>query len=315
MLPNFLCLGAQKSGTTTLWRLLDAHPQICMATPRETRFFSEPTRFAEGLAAYEIRHFAHWRDEIAVGEKCPEYLYQPEVPARLRDTLGGDLKFLICLRSPAQRAYSHYRHNVFQLRESRSFEAALGEEAAGIDGGERVPPPFGYLGRGLYAEQLQRYFDLFGSERCHLIAFESIVTAQAEAAAGVFAFLGVAPARHDRPPVHEGHPPLEALRLEVDGAGDRRTVTMVRDSPARARGWRARVRALLNRQGPDRDIVRVRRPSPALLALAQRVETVRVAPVMLTRDEELRINRQHFSVDLARLESMARFPVRHWLEA
>ena len=315
MLPNFLCLGAQKSGTTTLWRLLDAHPQICMATPRETRFFSEATRFADGLAAYEVLHFAHWRGEIAVGEKCPEYLYQPEVPGRLRDTLGADLKFLICLRSPAQRAYSHYRHNVFQLRESRSFEAALGEEAAEIDSGARVPPPFGYLGRGLYAEQLQRYFDRFGSERCHLSPFESIVTAQAAVADGAFAFLGVAPPRHGGPPVHDGHPPLETLRLEINGAGDRRTVTMARPGPARASGWRARVRALLHRPGPERDIVRVRRPSSALLALAQRVEAVRAAPTLLTRAEELRINRQHFSADLARLESMARFPVRHWLEA
>ena len=234
MLPNFLCVGAQKSGTTTLWHLLDAHPDVCMARPRETRFFSEPTRFAEGLPAYELRHFAHWDGERAVGEKCPEYLYLPEVPGRLRAALGAGLRLFVCLRSPAQRAYSHYRHNLVQLREARPFEAALAEEAHLLETGTPVAPPFGYLGRGCYGEQVQRYFDVFGSEQCCLISFEALTQHQAAVAGQVYTFLGLAPFAPPGLPVHAGRPPLDALHLWLKDEGEAATVHLWQAQPAAA---------------------------------------------------------------------------------
>ncbi|MEI9849741.1 MAG: sulfotransferase domain-containing protein [Sphingomonas sp.] len=309
MLPNFLCIGAQKCATTSLWHLLDAHPDICMARPRETRFFSEPQRFADGLAAYEVRHFGHWDGERAAGEKCPEYLYQPEVPRRLRDALGPDLKFLICLRSPAQRAYSQYRHNLFQLRESRSFEEALAAEAGA---GRTVPSPFGYIGRGRYAGQLERYFDLFGAERCHLIAFEAMVEDQAAAADRAFAFLGVGPGPRPGSRVHAGHPPLERMRIRLQGSGETAVVTLAQGAPAG--GWRARMRRMLGRPASPAGIVRVRRPSASLQDLARRLETAQPLPTALSGSEERRINRLHFADDLARLAPMLPFGIAAWLE-
>lgn len=308
MLPNFFCIGAQKSGTTTLWHLLDGHPQVCMARPRETRHFSEAVRFADGLGAYELHHFAHWRGEPLVGEKCPEYLYQAEVPARLHASLGGALKFLVCLRDPAQRAYAQYRHNVFQLREARTFEQALADEAAEAASGRRVPPPFGYIGRGLYAEQLERYVVLFGREACHLIAFEALATAQAAMAAQVFAFLGIDPTRRPAAPVHAGHAPLETLRLDLDGG----SVRLRRDAPAEP-GWRRAARALLQPRRARPDDVLVRRPSAALLAIVARVEAARTLPAALAPDVATAINQAHFADDLARLAALVDWPVAPWL--
>nr|WP_254305783.1 sulfotransferase domain-containing protein [Sphingopyxis sp. BSNA05] len=117
----------------------------------------------------------------------------PKVPQRLHDGLGKDLRLLISLRSPAARAYSHYRHNVAQFRESRSFAEVVENEAMSLVTGKRDQPPFGYLGRGLYAEQIERYLDKFPTNQCHFISFEAMTQRQSSIMQSIYSFLGVAP--------------------------------------------------------------------------------------------------------------------------
>ena len=88
MLPNFICVGTQKAGTTTLCRLLEHHPDVFISQPRETRFFFDEERFSRGLVNYEINYFNGWNGEKAVGEKTPEYLLFPEAPKRIHKIKG-----------------------------------------------------------------------------------------------------------------------------------------------------------------------------------------------------------------------------------
>ena len=321
MLPNFLCIGAQKCGTTSLWHLLNAHPDIHMAIPRETRFFSEDIRFAEGLAAYELRHFAGWNGEAAVGEKCPEYLYLPQVPQRLYEGLGADLRLLICLRSPAARAYSHYRHNIAQFRESRSFAEVVESESKSLETGERNPPPFGYLGRGLYAEQIERYLEIFPKNQCHFITFEAVAQRQSAIMQSVYTFLGVAPFQIARP-VSSGRPPTRDIQLQSGEHDDKAIVTVISSSRSQpARPLKQSLKTLAKtalghspQSGAGGDMIAVRNPSKELRAFASRISALGSLPPEITAEDELLINRRYFSDDIARLSKLVPFDVKHWLK-
>jgi len=321
MLPNFLCIGAQKCGTTSLWHLLNAHPDIHMARPRETRFFSEEIRFSEGLAAYELRHFAGWNGEAAVGEKCPEYLYVPQVPQRLHDSLGADLRLLICLRSPAARAYSHYRHNIAQFRESRPFEVVVEDEAKSLGSGQHNPPPFGYLARGRYAEQIERYLEIFPKDQCHFISFDAITQRQSATMQSVYAFLGVASFKIARP-VSSGRPPAPVILLQSGEHDEYPVVTVTsssRNPPATPlkQYLKTLAKSALG-HSPQSAVgagdITVRNPSDQLRAFASRISALGSLPPELSVEDELRINRRYFSDDIARLSQHLPFDVDHWVK-
>ncbi len=190
MLPNFLCIGAQKAGTTTLWLLLNQHPDVFLATPRETRFFCDDTLYDGGVISYERIFFHGWDGQKAVGEKTPAYLFFEKTAGRIRETLGTDVKLIVTLRSPAQRAHSHFRHNYQQLWESLSFEEALRKEPERTAKGELARATYGYLERGRYVDQLRRYTDLFPKENVLVLIFEEdIVGNQEQLASKLFTFL------------------------------------------------------------------------------------------------------------------------------
>lgn len=106
-----MCIGAQKAGTSSLARLLEDHPDVYVSRPRETRFFIDEAQFQLGVANYELGPFLGWSGETAVGEKNPDYMLVDETPFRVRSFLGEELRLIVCLRRPIDRAHSHYRHN------------------------------------------------------------------------------------------------------------------------------------------------------------------------------------------------------------
>lgn len=289
MLPNFLILGAQKAGTTTLWHMLDAHPDVYLARPRETRFFHDDLLYGEGPARYELGFFSGWSGQRAVGEKCPEYLWNPQAPPRILATLGPDTRLIVTLRSPARRAHSHYRHNLAMFREARPFEEAL--EAESPDG----PAHYAYRGRGLYARQLRR----FPRDRMLIVHFEGEICRDQHALAQrVCRFLEIAPPR-PAPAIRSGRPPLEGLRLRADQS----QVELARPRPGG-------LRALL-RRGPAPQ--RVQSPSAGLLEFAGSWERSRAALRPLDAAEEHRLNRRWFAEDLEELRELVPFDVGPWL--
>jgi hypothetical protein len=310
MLPNFLCIGAQKSGTTSLWRILDAHPDVCMARPRETRFFSDDLFFAEGAVAYERTCFSGWRGQRAVGEKCPEYLFEPKAPVRIRQTLGADVRLIVSLRSPAQRAFSHFRHNRARLRESRSFDEAIAANAAARAAGIDLRAAFAYLERGEYAPQLGRYLELFGADRLLIVHFESEIEAgQQQLAARLYSFLGLSPFTPPGLPFREGRPRFDHVSMRLDTSAldpAEHFVEIRRPRPASGK--------LLGRFGSiARE--RVYGPSAALRESAAAFPRNAPAQDRLSRAEEGALNRRYFATDIEALQRLVPFDTSSWLDA
>ena len=124
VLPNFLIIGAAKSGTTSLYSYLNQHPQVYFSPFKEPRFFAlegkevnyqGPSQVVNQKAINTIdeyeKLFAGVTDEVAIGEASTLYLYSPEAPAKIKQYIP-QVKLIAILRNPIDRAYSGYCHLV-----------------------------------------------------------------------------------------------------------------------------------------------------------------------------------------------------------
>lgn len=200
-LPDFLIIGAQRAGTTTLFRHMERHPSIRGAPVKEVHYFDAHASY--GVDWYRA-HFPLRRPGAVVGEATPYYLFHPCVPARVRDTLPS-AKLIALLRNPADRALSHYRHERRLGFESAPTPAeAIEREAARLSGEEErlrseddyfseAHNHHSYLARGHYAAQLRAWYDFFPREQLLVLGSERVFRDPASELARVWAFLGVAP--------------------------------------------------------------------------------------------------------------------------
>jgi hypothetical protein len=162
---HLLLIGAQRSGTTYLHSLLDAHPQITMARPArpEPKVFCDPLASSKGLDWYRDTYFRHAVDEQVLGDKSTSYLEDPEAPARARDMLG-EAHVLAVLRDPVQRAVSNWRFSTENGLETRPLETALREnlrQPAAWDPTVTSVSPFAYVERGRYLDYLEPWMATF----------------------------------------------------------------------------------------------------------------------------------------------------------
>jgi hypothetical protein len=190
-MPNFICVGAERAGTTVLWRLLRQHPDVFIPQRKETHFF---TRLydSESLVYYEGRFFGRYNGQRAIGEVTPEYMRFPEVPARLRAALGSHLKLIFCLRDPIRRAFSQYNLRCRLAEENESFERALELEPQRLHDSPRHGLRFAYVRSSLYSDQIGNFLKVFPMENMHfVIVEEDLVSHRADTVARLFAFLGL----------------------------------------------------------------------------------------------------------------------------
>ena len=170
VLPDFLILGAQKAGTSSLHDYLSQHPQVKPALAKEIHFLDY--NFGRGEAWYRAHfptHLEKWRgDFLLTGEGSPYYLFYPHAAWRAKQLMPR-AKCIVLLRNPVERAYSHYQHQVRLGLEELSFEEALAQEATRLDGEfEKIIlddeyysfnfQNYSYQARGMYAAQLERWF-------------------------------------------------------------------------------------------------------------------------------------------------------------
>lgn len=173
-LPNFLCVGAQKSGTTTLQEILIQHPNIYLPKRKETHFFDNgDIHYAKGISWYSSEYFSAVKHEQAIGEISTNYMFLDYVPKRIYEELGPDIKLIFILRDPAKRAYSQFMMNKQNFFETETFETALELENKRILKDEYHKKIFGYATRGLYAEQIKRFLEYFPREQMFFIIFET----------------------------------------------------------------------------------------------------------------------------------------------
>lgn len=206
-LPNFLIVGAMKSGTTSLYHYLAQHPQIYMSPIKEPKFFAlegtmwdpEP-RGSGGLAkipgirdwnAY-LDLFSGVADEIAIGEASPLYLYAPPSAEKIRQVLP-EAKIIAILRHPVDRAYSHFLHWVQRGLEplGSDFVNVLRAEDERI--ARNWSPNYHYKHRGFYYEQLKRYYDRFDRDRIRVYLFDELQRDPLAVTRDLFEYLDVDP--------------------------------------------------------------------------------------------------------------------------
>lgn len=188
-LPNFLVVGAMKSGTSTLAAHLRAHPDIYMPR-KELHFFNKCNRPAEAIDRYRLQ-FSGWSGEPHIGEKTPNYSLIPEGPQRIADVLP-EVKLIWSFRNPIDRAYSNYWHMVKRGREIRSFEAALKREYKILDRMKlETRTAQCYVMRSDYANQIRRFLEHFDQNQMHYLLFEDLVSSPIDTLQGVMDFLGV----------------------------------------------------------------------------------------------------------------------------
>jgi hypothetical protein len=173
-LPNFLCIGVQKAGTTLLYEILKQHPQIFLPQIKEVHFFNIDDNFSKGIGWYK-QHFSGSENYALVGDITPAYIFFDYVPERIKTTLGTEIKLLIILRNPIDRAYSHYWMSFKRGYDKLPFEKAVAMEHARIRKGYFEKSHFSYISRGFYSEQFKRYLPLFPLKKMKVVIFEEFV--------------------------------------------------------------------------------------------------------------------------------------------
>jgi len=134
MMPDFLIIGAQRCGTTSLFNYLSQHPDIYPSFPKEVHYFSN--YYKKGTAWYRSHFPLTWQKKyrelvqgrkFMTGEATPYYFSHPHAPRRIFNALPKVRLFLL-LRNPVDRAFSHYQYEVKMGIESLSFEEAIDKE-------------------------------------------------------------------------------------------------------------------------------------------------------------------------------------------
>lgn len=177
--PEVLVVGAQRSGTTTLFRMLSEHPQLRRPTvDKGTGYFDDG--YAHGARWYRAHFPLRRRNGSRLAfEASGYYLFHPEAAARIARELPG-ARVVVMVRDPVERAYSAYRHEVARGFENLSFAEALAAErrrqaeAVRSSQARSRAASFSdrhhsYVQRGQYAEQIERFVEALGPDRVHVI--------------------------------------------------------------------------------------------------------------------------------------------------
>ena len=223
-LPNFFVVGAPKAGTTSLYRYLKQHPQIYMSPVKEPSYFASEVR-VENLCESFKRHVrlqsAHlreyigdgrprdpygwlvlnWHDykslfnrvkeEKAIGEATVSYLWSATAAGNIHSRIP-EAKIVMILRDPAERAFSHYMHQLAEGLTRSTFREHIEQAERGNSGEIDALHPF--LELGLYCEQVKRYLDLFPRENIRIYWYEDEWREPKRLLADLFRFLNVDPA-------------------------------------------------------------------------------------------------------------------------
>lgn len=200
VLPNFMVIGAGKSGTTSVYEYLKQHPEVFMSEVKETNFFALEGKEvkAQDDSKEQTEHYP-WAinnrqaydqlfegvtNEKAIGEVSPMYLYNPDAPAKIKAVLPN-VKLIAILRQPVERLYSRYMHLVRESREpSQDFSDALQKDTVWWRRNDLVT-------EGFYAQYLERYYALFPASQVKVFLYEDLKNNREQVMAEIFDFIGV----------------------------------------------------------------------------------------------------------------------------
>ena len=195
---NFLVVGVQKGGTTILDSYLRQHPNICMGKRKEVHFFDNEKYFVSDNISYDDYHalFDPQLAHLIMGESTPIYSYWKSSPKRIWK-YNKNIKLILLLRNPIERAYSHWNKETLNYQESNngvveqySFYDAITNEK------ERCKPAlplqhrsYSYIDRGFYNQQIDRLLHYFPEQQILILKSESLRSNTEEMLAKIYSFL------------------------------------------------------------------------------------------------------------------------------
>lgn len=203
--PDFIIIGGQRCGTTSLYNTLVGNLGIAPALKKEVHFFD--INFNKGMSWYKA-HFPTYlykfgqrasRRTFITGEATPYYLFHPNVPGRVAASFPR-IKLIAMLRNPVDRAYSHYHHEVRKGFEHLSFEEAIEREQERLSGEISKMQTdenyfsfnhrhFSYLSRGVYVDQLRAWRTFFPEEQILVLRSEDFYSDSRATLRKIFDFL------------------------------------------------------------------------------------------------------------------------------
>lgn len=211
--PDFVIAGAQRCGTTSLFRALAKHPAMMSNVLDAKGIHYFDTSYQQNDAWYFAHfpsqaerdsHAAKVGQQAVVGEASPYYLYHPAGAERMAQAIP-DTKIIVLLRNPVKRAISHHLHMVWEGHETEEdLEKALDLESTRLEGIEQklladrtfVSRPhqhYSYLARGHYAEQLERLYAHFDRKNVLVMATETLISDSKSSLATIQSFIGLEP--------------------------------------------------------------------------------------------------------------------------
>ena len=201
-LPNFLIVGAAKCGTSSLHNYLNQHPDVFMPSYNEQGMKAKEPRFLIKDLVKDRLHNGVWDlesyqalfnnvvNEKAIGESTVLYLYYyNEAIKNIKKYLGDDVKIIIMLRNPVDRAFSAYTHVSRSLKEPLSFEEALEVEENRLENDITLTPMVMYKDMGLYHNMVSAYIENF--KNVHVVMHEDFLQNTKAVVKLTLAFLGI----------------------------------------------------------------------------------------------------------------------------
>ena len=187
---DFLIIGAQKAGTTSLHEYLGQHPAVFMPKEKDLPFFVDAG--SGEVPERDLDYFYGNRNgERLLGGSFVHLLYYPESPGRIR-RYRPDMRLIAVLRNPIDRAYSAYWFARKEGYENApTFEEALARESARLHGSRRERNELTYLAHGEYRQQLERYFEQFDRSQIRICLYDDLKEAADRLTSELLAWLGV----------------------------------------------------------------------------------------------------------------------------
>jgi len=225
-LPDFIIVGAQKSGTTSLYKYLLSHPNIIgihhQRPDGKTTWGKEVHYFGSNFDRPEWWYRFHFplkstlsRENAITGEASPEYLYHPHAAERIASLIPG-VKIIILLRDPVDRAISSYWHQVRKGVENLSIEEAFRKETERIRS-DKLKMKYNslyfghnhkhlsYLDKGIYVTQVEKYFQHFDRNQILIIPSRDLFDDTQHVYNCVLHFIGLEPHELTNPKaIHSG---------------------------------------------------------------------------------------------------------------
>ena len=198
--PDFLVIGAQKAGTTTLFSLLSKHPNIYLPPGKEVQFFSNDLLYAKGAEWYFNENFQQGKASDVKGEVSPQYMCHDKVPGRIKELLPN-IKFIMILRHPLKRAFSHYQMSVRRGRENRGFLEAFADSLNDINSRTEFREDQAYYRHSDYMQIIRRYLTLFSKEQFLVVFLEDLELSPELVLGRIYKYLELPPAALENPAV------------------------------------------------------------------------------------------------------------------